>query len=512
MATILDSILEIGAGGGLCGDQGCILALDAGTTSVRAILFDEFGHKVASAQRPLTMRYPRPGWVEQDPVEILSAQIACMIEVQYKSGIHSDRIRSVGITNQRETVVVWERASGQPIYNAVVWQCRRTAPEIERIVGEGHGPHIREVTGLVPDAYFSASKISWILDNVEGARELADTGGLLCGTVDSWLVYNLTGGLVHATDFTNASRTMLFDIRRLTWDDGLLELFNIPRAMLPDPRPSAGDFGRVSPDIMTFTPPITGVAGDQQASLFGHGCFEAGSVKNTYGTGCFMLMNTGPELIESSHGLLSTIGVAEGGRVDYALEGSVFQAGSVVQWLRDELGIIESAEETCALAQSVPDTGGCYIVPAFTGLGAPWWSPDARGLVCGITRGTSRAKLVRAALESMAFQTYDVLKAMEGDSGHTLAQLAVDGGGANNDFVVQFQADLLGIDVVRAPTAESTALGVAYLAGLGSGFWADRDEIASLAEEGRHTAPQMDAPTRERLLGEWHEAVGRALG
>ena len=413
MATIMDSVMSSAVSpaglGGTPASDGCIMALDAGTTSVRAILFDEFGRRIAVAQRPLTMKYPHPGWVEQDPVEILSAQVACMIEVQFKSGIHSNRINAIGITNQRETVIVWDRQTGQPIYDAVVWQCRRTAPLVERVVAEGHGELIRERTGLVPDAYFSATKIAWILDNVDGAREMAEAGQLMCGTVDTWLIYNLTRGKVHATDFTNASRTMLFDIHKLDWDDELCDIFGVPRSMLPEARPSSGDFGEVSADIMTHHPRILGVAGDQQASLFGHCCFKPGSVKNTYGTGCFMLMNLGGDAVTSKNGLVTTVGIAEGGAIDYALEGSVFQAGSVIQWLRDGLGLIDSAEETAALARSVPDTDGCYVVPAFTGLGAPWWRSDARGVIAGITRGTDKARLVRAACESMAYQTYDIL-------------------------------------------------------------------------------------------------------
>ncbi len=514
MATIMDSIMSTAvspAGSPGTSSQGCVMALDAGTTSVRAILFDEFGHRVAVAQRPLTMKYPHPGWVEQDPVEILSAQVACMVEVQFKSGIHSDRISAIGITNQRETVIVWDRHTGQPIYDAVVWQCRRTAPIVDRVVAEGHSDLIRERTGLIPDPYFSATKIAWILDNVEGAREMAEAGELMCGTVDTWLIYNLTRGKVHATDYTNASRTMLYDIHKLRWDEELCEIFNAPMSMLPEVRPSSGNFGEVSADVMTHHPPIAGVAGDQQASLFGHCCFEPGSVKNTYGTGCFMLMNLGEKPVTSKNGLVTTIGIAEGGRIEYALEGSVFQAGSVIQWLRDELHLIDSASETGELAASVPDTGGCYLVPAFTGLGAPWWQSDARGLICGLTRGTDKARLVRAACESMAYQTYDILKAMEADSGNALSALNVDGGAANNDFIMQFQADLLGIDVARAATAETTALGAAYLAGLATGFWADREEVASLMEGERRYSPAMGPAQAERLLEGWHDAIRRTV-
>ncbi|MCH3942733.1 MAG: glycerol kinase GlpK [Atopobiaceae bacterium] len=493
------------------GDGGYVMALDAGTTSVRAILFDEYGCKVATASRPLSISYPQSGWVQQDPVEILSRQIACMIEVQFTSGIHSDRIRAIGISNQRETVVVWDRSTGQPIYDAIVWQCRRTAPIVDALVADGYSDLIRERTGLVPDAYFSGTKIKWILENVEGAREMAEQGNLMCGTVDTWLIYNLTHGTVHATDYTNASRTMLFDIHKLAWDDDLCEMLGIPRSMLPEVKPSSGLFGHVSSYVMTHRPPITGVAGDQQASLFGHCCFEPGSVKNTYGTGCFLLMNTGTEAKASCHGLVTTIGIAEGGEVDYALEGSVFQAGSVIQWVRDELGLIEHASDTEAVAKSVPDAGGCYLVPAFTGLGAPWWKPEARGVICGLTRATDRARIVRAAAESMAYQTYDILKAMEADSGHTLTSLEVDGGAAQNDFIMQFQADLLDIEVKRSEIDETTALGAAYLAGLAVGYWSSRDELRSNRAIGARWQPQMTGATRERLLAGWRDALRRTM-
>jgi glycerol kinase len=511
--TIVDSVLD-GMGEAErpdSGDGGYVMALDAGTTSVRAILFDEYGCKVATASRPLSISYPQSGWVQQDPVEILSRQIACMIEVQFTSGIHSDRIRAIGISNQRETVVVWDRSTGQPIYDAIVWQCRRTAPIVDALVADGYSDLIRERTGLVPDAYFSGTKIKWILENVEGAREMAEQGNLMCGTVDTWLIYNLTHGTVHATDYTNASRTMLFDIHKLAWDDDLCEMLGIPRSMLPEVKPSSGLFGHVSSYVMTHRPPITGVAGDQQASLFGHCCFEPGSVKNTYGTGCFLLMNTGTEAKASCHGLVTTIGIAEGGEVDYALEGSVFQAGSVIQWVRDELGLIEHASDTEAVAKSVPDAGGCYLVPAFTGLGAPWWKPEARGVICGLTRATDRARIVRAAAESMAYQTYDILKAMEADSGHTLTSLEVDGGAAQNDFIMQFQADLLDIEVKRSEIDETTALGAAYLAGLAVGYWSSRDELRSNRAIGARWQPQMTGATRERLLAGWRDALRRTM-
>ncbi|MBQ9058456.1 MAG: glycerol kinase GlpK [Atopobiaceae bacterium] len=491
--------------------QGYIMALDAGTTSVRAIIFDEYGCKVSQSTRELGISYPRPGWVQQDPVEILSAQIACMVEVQFVTGIHSERIRAVGISNQRETVVVWDRKTGQPIYDAIVWQCRRTTPIMDALVADGYTELIRNKTGLVPDAYFSGSKIKWILENVNGAREMADDGRLMCGTVDSWLIYNLTHGEVHATDYTNASRTMLFDIHKLRWDEELCEMLGIPMSMLPEARPSISDYGLVSNDIMTNRVPIAGVAGDQQAALFGHCCFEPGSVKNTYGTGCFLLMNTGDKPVQSEHGLVTTIGIAESDSVDYALEGSIFQAGSVIQWLRDEMRLINSAEETCEIAQSVPSTDGCYIVPAFTGLGAPWWKPRVRASITGITRATNRATVVRAGCESMAYQTYDILKAMEVDSGHDVSSLEVDGGASKNEFIMQFQADLLNCEVIRPEVDETTALGAAYLAGLSVGYWQDREELQANREVAASYQPQMDAATREELLAGWREALRQIM-
>ena len=466
-----------------------IMALDSGTTSVRAIIVDEYDCIVAQASRAISTTYPQPGWVEQDPMEILASQIAVMMEVQFKSGIHSDSIAAIGITNQRETTVVWDRDSGQPIYNAIGWQCRRTAPIADALVHEGMDQTIREKTGLKPDAYFSGTKVKWILDNVSGAREAAAAGQLMFGTIDTWLIYNLTGGMVYATDYTNASRTMLFNIHTLEWDDELLEALDIPRSMLPEVRWSSGDFGRVSSEIMTHTPPITGVAGDQQASFFGHCCFEPGQTKNTYGTGCFMLMNTGDEVVHSKNGLLSTIGIAENGKISYALEGSIFHAGSTIQWLRDKLGIIADAGETAAIARSLSSNNGCYLVPAFSGLGAPWWDPDSRGLICGLTAGSDRATLVRAACESMAYQTYDVLRSMEADAGRKLSGLSVDGAASRNEFIMQFQADLLGIPITQSESIETTALGAAYLAGLAVGYWEDRDEMVQNRNLGKCFEP-----------------------
>ena len=486
-----------------------IMALDSGTTSARVVIVDEFGGIVAQASRPIRSIYPHSGWVEQDPTEILASQIAVMMEVQFKSGIHSDRIAAIGISNQRETCVVWDRDSGQPIYNAIGWQCRRTADRAEALVAAGHAEAIRAKTGLMPDAYFSATKIAWILDNVSGAREMADAGRLMFGTIDTWLTYNLTGGLVHVTDYTNASRTMLFNIHTLDWDDELLELLDIPRSLLPRVTWSSGDYGRVSSEIMTHTPPITGVAGDQQASFFGHCCFEPGQAKNPYGTGCFMLINTGERAVTSQQGLVATIGIAEGGTVSYALEGSIFHAGSTMQWLRDGLGIISDVRDTAQIAASLPDNGGCYLVPAFSGLGAPWWEPEARGALSGLTLATGRAQIVRAACESLAYQSYDVLRAMEADAQITLDALYVDGGASRNEFIMQFQADLLGIPVIQSETQETTAIGVAFLAGLSVGYWEDREEIKHNLAHGQRFDPQMAPEVRARNLDGWHQAVSR---
>ena len=487
-----------------------LMALDSGTTSVRAIIVDEYNCIVAQASRSIKTSYPKPGWVEQDPMEILASQIAVMMEVQFKSGIHSDSIAAIGITNQRETTVVWDSDSGQPIHNAIVWQCRRTAPIADELIANGCSDTIRAKTGLTPDAYFSGTKIKWILDNVDGARAAADAGELMFGTIDTWLIYNLTGGMVYATDYTNASRTMLFNIHTLEWDDELLQMLDIPRSMLPEVRWSSGEFGRVSSEIMTHSPLITGVAGDQQASLFGHCCFSAGQTKNTYGTGCFMLMNTGNRCIDSRQGLVSTIGIAQGGCISYALEGSIFHAGSTIQWLRDKLGLITSSSEAAAVSRTLTDNGGCYLVPAFSGLGAPWWDSDARGLICGLTGASDRATLVRAACESMAYQSYDVLRAMELDAEIKLESLSVDGAASRNDFIMQFQSDLLGIPVVQSESVETTALGAAYLAGLAVGYWEDLDELEQNCMAGKRFEPSASAEAVERNLAGWHDAVARA--
>ncbi len=489
-----------------------IMALDAGTTSVRAVIVDEYGGIVEQASRTISTTYPQLGWVEQDPMEILASMIAVMMEVQFKSGIHSDSIAAIGITNQRETCIVWDRVSGQPIYNAIGWQCRRTAEAARDLERRGFSDLIRAKTGLTPDAYFSGTKVAWILDHVSGARELAESGQLAFGTVDTWLIYNLTGGSVLATDYTNASRTMLFNIHTLDWDDELLRILDIPRCMLPEARESSGFFGNVSSEIMTHTPPIRGVAGDQQASLFGHCCFEPGQVKNTYGTGCFMLMNTGDEVVTSQSGLLATIGIAEGGHVSYALEGSIFHAGSVVQWLRDKLGIISSAAETEAIASSRDGNDGCYLVPAFSGLGAPWWDAEARGIIAGLTAAADRATIVRAACESMAYQSYDVLRAMERDAGRAIDALYVDGAASRNAFIMQFQADLLKIPVIQSETVETTALGAAYLAGLAAGYWEDREELMQNCGVAQTFDPASDEVSRRRNLDGWHAAVARTRG
>lgn len=488
-----------------------IVALDQGTTSSRCIVFDHDGRPRSIAQKEFAQIFPQPGWVEHDAHEILSTQLGVMTEALTMAGLSGDQVAAIGITNQRETTVVWNRHTGEPIHNAIVWQCRRGAPLIERLVTEGKGEFIRARTGLVPDAYFSASKVAWVLENVEGAREAAEAGDLLFGTIDTWLIWNLTAGEVHATDYTNASRTMLFNIHTLDWDADLLELFDIPSAMLPEVRYSSDDYGVTAHPAVPGSIPIRGVAGDQQAALFGQCCFSAGQAKNTYGTGCFLLLNTGEEPVDSRSGLLSTIGIALPGRVSYALEGSVFVAGALIQWLRDQLGIISDARETSELAESVPDTAGTYIVPAFTGLGAPWWDPDARGAVFGLTRGTSRAHLVRAALESLAYQVHDVLSTMEVDSGVKLESLRVDGGASVNDFLMRFQADLLDVPVRRPVVLETTALGAAYLAGLAVGYWSGIDELEERWREDACFQPDADAGLRAHLLAGWHDAVQRTL-
>ena len=487
-----------------------ILSLDQGTTSSRAILFDEQQNMVAVSQKEFTQIYPKEGWVEHDPMEIWSSQYAVMMEVIAQSGIDPHDLAAVGITNQRETTVLWDKATGRPIHNAIVWQCRRTADLVDRLVADGLEEHIRKTTGLIPDAYFSATKIKWLLDHVEGAREKAERGEILFGTVDSWLVWKLTGGKAHVTDVTNASRTMLFDIHKLCWDDTLLTALDIPKAMLPQVRSSSEIYGYT--EIQGVKVPIAGMAGDQQAALFGQTCFEAGDAKNTYGTGCFLLMNTGDKPVESQNGLVTTIAVGLEGKVQYALEGSVFVGGAVIQWLRDELRFFDESRDAEYYARKVSDNGGVYLVPAFTGLGAPWWDMYARGAIVGITRGTKREHIIRAAQESIAYQVTDLVRAMEADTGKSLTALKADGGASRDGFLMQFQADVMGREVHRPVIRETTALGAAYLAGLATGVWKDREEIRSLWARDRVFAPQMDRSERERLLEEWHRAVSRSQG
>ena len=496
------------------GAEKYVIALDQGTTSSRAALIDRAGHMVDVVQRPFQQIFPQPGWVEHNPQEILFSQLGSCTELIARHGLAAADVAAIGIDNQRETTIVWDPATGAPVCNAIVWQCRRTAEMVERICG---APEVREMvrakTGLLPDAYFSASKIAWILENVPGARERAEAGELLFGTVDTWLIWVLTGGLVHATDPTNASRTMLYNIHEGRWDEELLALFGIPASMMPEVRPSSGIFGETSYPGLPAGIPIMGVAGDQQAALFGQCCFAPGEAKNTYGTGCFMLLNTGSEARTSEHGLVTTIAAAppDEPATQYALEGSVFVAGALIQWLRDELGIIRTAAETEALARSVPDTGGVYIVPAFTGLGAPWWKPDARGAILGLTRGTSRAHIARAALEALAYQISDLADAMAADAGGALDVLNVDGGASANDFLMQFQADLLGRELRRPANTETTSLGAAYLAGLASGFWSGTDELRGLRETDDVFRRTMDPSRVDVLLAGWHDAVRRVL-
>ena len=487
-----------------------ILTLDQGTTSSRAVLFDHEQNILALAQKELKQIYPREGWVEHDPVEIWSSQYAVMMEVIAQSGAAPEEIAAIGLANQRETTVVWDRASGLPVYNAICWQCRRTADIVDRLRKEGLDVHIRKTTGLIPDAYFSATKLKWILDRVDPHREKAKRGELLFGTVDCWLIWKLTGGAAHVTDATNASRTMLYDIHRGQWDDTLLRALDIPSAMLPQVVESSGAVGHVQ--IGNVHVPIAGMAGDQQAALFGQTCFAPGEAKNTYGTGCFLLMNTGTTPCESKNGLLTTIAMARNGQVQYALEGSAFTGGAVIQWLRDELGILSDSAQAEAIASSISDTGGVYLVPAFTGLGAPYWDMYARGCLVGLTRGTGRAHIVRAAQESIAYQVWDLVNAMEKDTGLGLTSLNADGGASRDRFLLQFQADILGRPVRRPVVRETTALGAAYLAGLAVDFWRDTEELRQLWREDAAFLPSMDPAPREDLLAGWHRAIERGLG
>ena len=488
-----------------------ILALDQGTTSSRAIIFGNDGKIVSVAQKEFTQIYPKAGWVEHDPMEIWGTQSGVAREAMDKIGIGADDIAAIGITNQRETTVVWERSTGKPIYNAIVWQCRRTAPICDELKAKGLAETIRNKTGLVVDAYFSGTKVKWILDNVEGARERAKNGELCFGNIDTWLIWNLTKGKVHVTDYSNASRTMLFNIHELAWDKEILEELDIPEAMLPEAKASSFVYGETDKEIFGAEIPIAGAAGDQQAALFGQACYKPGMAKNTYGTGCFMLMNTGEKAVTSSNGLLTTIAWGLNGKVEYALEGSIFIAGASVQWLRDELKIIDNAAASEEMAAAVVDTNGVYVVPAFVGLGAPYWDMYARGSILGLTRGANRNHIVRATLESIAYQTRDVLEAMQEDSKINLQALKVDGGAVANNFLMQFQADILGVPIYRPEVTETTALGAAYLAGLAVGFWASKDEIAGKWNVDRVFEPVMDGSLRDKKYAGWKKAVSRTL-
>ena len=485
-----------------------VIALDQGTTSSRAILFDREQNIIAMGQKEFPQHYPKAGYVEHDPMEIYSSQYGVMVEVLAKSNVQPEEIAAIGITNQRETTIVWDKETGRPIYNAIVWQCRRTAPLCEELKRQGLEDYIRERTGLLIDAYFSGTKIKWILDNVPDARQMAKEGRLLFGTVDTWLIWKLTGGRAHVTDYTNASRTMLYDIRHMCWDKKICEALDIPMNMLPEVKPSSTIYGTMNYAGVEI--PIAGCAGDQQAALFGQTCFAPGEAKNTYGTGCFLLMNTGDTICRSKNGLLTTIAISLNGKVEYALEGSVFVGGAVIQWVRDGLRMIQESRDSEYYAQKVPDNGGVYIVPAFTGLGAPYWDMYARGAIVGITRGTTQNHIIRAAEESIAYQSYDLVHAMELDVGQPITALKVDGGASRDQFLMQFQADILNKTVLRPAIRETTALGAAYLAGLATGVWKDRGEIRSLWHCNMTFTPNMEAPEREKLLAGWHKAVGRS--
>ncbi len=487
-----------------------ILSLDQGTTSSRAIIFDKENNIISSAQKEFAQIYPQEGWVEHDPHEIFRTQHSVMLEAIAKSGISPADIAAIGITNQRETTIVWDKNTGEPIYNAIVWQCRRTSAIVDGLKERGLGEYIKRTTGLLPDAYFSATKIKWILDNVPDAHARAENGELLFGTVDTWLLWRLTAGKVHATDYTNASRTMLFDIHNLKWDETLLKELGIPTSMLPEVYPSSHFYGETI--IEGCAVPISGIAGDQQAALFGQGCFEKGEAKNTYGTGCFMLMNTGDTPVHSQNGLLTTIAASLGNKINYALEGSVFVGGAVIQWLRDEVRMIDESRDSEYFASKVSDTGGVYLVPAFTGIGAPYWDMYARGCIVGITRGTTKEHIIRAAEESIAYQVADLMAAMERDTGITLSALRADGGATRDSFLMQFQADILNKTVLRPQMRETTALGAALLAGLSAGVWSGTNEIcAQLGATAVNFEPQIDGDIRQQKLDGWHKAVERSL-
>lgn len=486
-----------------------IIALDQGTTSSRAIVFDNEQNILGVAQKETTQIYPKEGWVEHNPMEIWASQYGVLQEVIAKTNINVTDIAAIGITNQRETTIVWDKNTGEPVYNAIVWQCRRSSNMVDKIVAEGHGDYIREATGLVPDAYFSGTKIKWILDNVKGAREKADNGDLLFGTVDTWLVWKLTNGQVHVTDYTNASRTMIYNIKDLCWDERLLSVLDIPKSMLPEVKNSSEVYGHTN--IAGTMVPIAGMAGDQQAALFGQACFNKGDAKNTYGTGCFLLMNTGEELVRSNNGLVTTIAATIDNKVQYALEGSVFVGGAVIQWIRDELKLVNDAADTEYFAKKVTDNGGVYIVPAFVGLGAPHWDQYARGAVIGLTRGSNRNHMIRAALESIAYQSKDVLDTMEKDLGAKVSNLKVDGGACRNNFLMQFQSDIINAEVRRPIITETTALGAAYLAGLAVGVWSSKEELAESWYVEKTFTPNMLDENRQKLSRGWKKAVERSL-
>ncbi len=488
-----------------------IMALDAGTTSNRAILFDHSGHIVSVAQREFTQIYPKPGWVEHDANEIWSTMLGVAVETIAKAGISAEDVAGIGITNQRETTIVWDKETGEPVYNAIVWQCRRTSEYCDQLKEKGLGEVIRSKTGLVIDAYFSATKLRWILEEVPGVRERAEKGELLFGTVDTWLIWKLTHGRVHVTDYSNASRTMMFNINELKWDEDILKELGIPKSMLPEVKDSSFIYGKASKHILGREVPIAGIAGDQQAALFGQQCWEKGNAKNTYGTGCFLLMNTGDSPVFSNNGLVTTLAWGIDGKVQYALEGSVFIAGASVQWLRDEMRLIDSAEDSEYMATKVPDSNGCYVVPAFTGLGAPYWNQYARGVIVGITRGVNKYHIIRATLESIAYETSDVLSAMEKDSGVKLSELKVDGGASANNFLMQTQADIINATVVRPDCLESTAMGAAFLAGLAVGYWSSRDELRTVLSIDKVYKPAITEEERTKRLEGWNKAVGRSF-
>ena len=492
--------------------QNYIMALDQGTTSSRCILFDRQGNICSMAQMEFTQIFPKPGWVEHDPMEIWSSQIAVAAKAMGKIGVTEKNIAAIGITNQRETTIVWEKATGKPVYNAIVWQCRRTAEKVEELVKDGFGEKIHKKTGLIPDAYFSATKLAWILDHIEQGRERAKNGELLFGTVDTWLIWKLTGGQAHVTDYTNASRTMLFNIHTLKWDEDILKELNIPLCMLPEVRPSSCVYGETASTYFGGPIPIAGAAGDQQAALFGQTCYAPGEAKNTYGTGCFLLMNTGEKPVSSTHGLVTTIAWGIGDKITYALEGSIFVGGAAIQWLRDEMKLIESSADSEYMAQKVNDTNGCYVVPAFTGLGAPYWDQYARGTILGLTRGVNKYHVIRATLESITYQVDDVLKAMEADSGMKLSALRVDGGASANNFLMQCQADISQAPVERPCCIETTAMGAAYLAGLAVGYWPDQETVKQNGAIDRTFEPELSKEERDEKMNGWHKAVSYAEG